>query len=144
MLKILLLGFLLMLPAAAQAAEPAVKAGVARPPSKPAPKPPVAAKRPGSKPVKAAAGAVRQDGKTARPARKTDQAVSADPRMKFLQQFADADDDGDGLLSRQEAERNLPDIGEKFDSADASSDGWLTPEELRSYLQAGRGSEPHG
>lgn len=140
MLKNLLLSFSLLLPVAAHAAEPAVKTGIA----KPASKPPAAAKRTGNRPGRAAADAVRQNSKTARPAKKTGQAASPGLRMKFLQQFADADDDGDGLLSRQEAERNLPVIGEKFDSADASSDGWLTPEELRSYLQISRGSESHG
>ena len=139
MLKQALLSISLLLPAAAGADGAAVKAGMA----KKAPQPPAAAKRAEGKPAGAKSVPVRRNSVAARPA-KTGQAAPANPRMEFLQQFADADDDGDGLLSRREAEKNLPDVAGKFDSADASSDGWLTPEELRSYIQVSRSSEPHG
>lgn len=139
MLKEVLLSVSLLLPVAAGADGAAVKAGIAKKSSKP----PAAAKRAAGNLAGAKSGAVRRNSAAARPA-KTGQAAPANPRMEFLQQFADADEDGDGLLSRWEAERNLPDVAGKFDSADASSDGWLTPEELRSYIQISRSSEPHG
>ncbi len=137
MLKKLLLSVSLLLPAAPHAAEPDAKAGVTK-----TSKAPAASRRTAKKPAGAKAAARKRA--TARPGTATGQAAAPDPRMQFLQRFADADDDADGLLSRKEAERNLPAVGETFDSADASGDGWLTPEELRSFLQIGRSSEPHG
>jgi hypothetical protein len=117
-LRNLLLSCALLLPAVPHAAQPAV--------------------------VAPRSNAAARSAATAAQAASPAQAATPDPRMEFLQQFADADEDGNGLLSRQEAERNLPAVAGKFDIADASSDGWLTPEELRSFLQGGRSSESRG
>jgi len=145
-LRNLLLSCALLLPAVPHAAQPAAKTGIA----KQSPKPSAAAKRNAKKPAGAKAvvaprgNAAARSAATAAQAASPAQAATPDPRMEFLQQFADADEDGNGLLSRQEAERNLPAVAGKFDIADASSDGWLTPEELRSFLQGGRSSESRG
>jgi hypothetical protein len=149
MLRYLLLSLALLLAGGARAAEPAagsVNAGKeqksARPPA--AVKPGTASTRTAApKPAAARRGVHRNKGLQARGTPPGEQAASPGTRMNFLQQFAAADQDGDGLLSRDEAERNDLASGEAFDNADASHDGWLTPEEWRSYLQASHDAAPH-
>ena len=57
---------------------------------------------------------------------------------KFELYFARADTDGDGALSRAEAERGLPRVAKKFDRIDRDGDGRLTREEMRTWLAARR------
>jgi Ca2+-binding EF-hand superfamily protein len=40
------------------------------------------------------------------------------------------DTDGDGRISRAEAQANAPRLAEQFDQLDANNDGFLTPDEL--------------
>jgi Ca2+-binding EF-hand superfamily protein len=56
----------------------------------------------------------------------------------FAERFRRADSDGDGALTRAEAEAALPRLGGKFDRIDADRDGRLTLEELRRYFDARR------
>ena len=57
---------------------------------------------------------------------------------KFELYFARADTDGDGALSRAEAERGLPRVAKKFERIDRDGDGRLTREEIRAWLAARR------
>ena len=53
-----------------------------------------------------------------------------DPMMRFKQ----ADTNGDGMISRDEA-KALPRIAKHFDEIDANHDGQITADELRAYHQ---------
>ena len=44
------------------------------------------------------------------------------------------DTDGDGRISRAEAQANAPRLAEHFDQIDANGDGYITPEELRAAM----------
>jgi len=57
---------------------------------------------------------------------------------KFDQYFVRADSDGDGTLSRAEAERDLPRVAKKFDRIDRDGDGRLTRKEMQAWLAARR------
>lgn len=59
-------------------------------------------------------------------------------RAKFDEFFAKADSDGDGALSRAEAQQGMPRLAGKFDRIDGDHDGRITREEIRAYLQAKR------
>jgi len=56
----------------------------------------------------------------------------------FAEHFRRADADGDGALTRAEAEEALPRLGAKFDRIDANRDERLTADELRRYFDARR------
>lgn len=56
----------------------------------------------------------------------------------FAEHFRRADADGDGGLTRAEAEKALPRLGAKFDRIDANHDARLTWDELRRYFDARR------
>lgn len=60
----------------------------------------------------------------------------ADRQTKAAERFRHADTDGDGAISRAEAEKNAPRLAKKFDLIDANKDGKLTQEELRAYREA--------
>lgn len=65
----------------------------------------------------------------------------------FAEHFRRADTDGDGALTRREAERALPRLAAKFDRIDANRDARLTPDELRRYFddrRAARGKPGEG
>jgi Ca2+-binding EF-hand superfamily protein len=49
------------------------------------------------------------------------------------ERFKAADTDGDGRLSKAEAETGMPRLAARFDDLDADKDGALTPEELASH-----------
>lgn len=57
---------------------------------------------------------------------------------KFQEYFKRADTDGDGALSRAEAERGMPRIARKFDAIDVNRDGKVTQDEMRAWFQARR------
>jgi Ca2+-binding EF-hand superfamily protein len=51
------------------------------------------------------------------------------------ERFKHADIDGDGAISRAEAEKNAPRLAKKFDQIDSNKDGKLTQDELRAYRE---------
>ena len=53
--------------------------------------------------------------------------------------FSKADTDGDGKLSRVEAEKAMPHLAGKFDSIDTDKDGKLSRGELHAWKKAHRG-----
>jgi hypothetical protein len=59
---------------------------------------------------------------------------------RFEAYFHRADSDGDGRLSRAEAEANLPRVAAKFDAIDANHDGFISLEEMRAWLTEKRRS----
>jgi Ca2+-binding EF-hand superfamily protein len=58
-------------------------------------------------------------------------------RMKqhFAEEFKKADTDGDGMLSRAEAEKSMPGLAQHFDQIDANKDGKLTQDEIRASME---------
>ena len=57
------------------------------------------------------------------------------PRGQMLERLKQADTDGNGMLSRDEA-KALPMISKHFDEIDANRDGQITMEELRAFHKA--------
>lgn len=80
--------------------------------------------------------AFRRAGRSERRARGGAQGTQAG--AKFELYFARADTDGDGVLSRAEAERGLPRVAKKFGRIDRDGDGRLTREEMQAWLAARR------
>ena len=56
-------------------------------------------------------------------------------RERFDRWFNAADDNGDGFISRAEAQRNEPLLAERFDSIDTDGDGQLSPREIRRAMR---------
>lgn len=54
-------------------------------------------------------------------------------QAKAAGRFRHADTDGDGAISRAEAEQHVPRLATKFDRIDSDRDGKLTQDELRAY-----------
>jgi Ca2+-binding EF-hand superfamily protein len=54
---------------------------------------------------------------------------------RYLEAFSRADKDGDGKLSKIEAE-NLPAIAQRFDSIDVNKDGFISQTEYLSALKS--------
>ncbi|MFH1045095.1 MAG: calcium sensor EFh [Pseudomonadota bacterium] len=59
-------------------------------------------------------------------------------QAKAAERFRHADADGDGAISRAEAEKHAPRLAQKFDQIDSNKDGKLTQDELRAYREAKR------
>jgi Ca2+-binding EF-hand superfamily protein len=57
-------------------------------------------------------------------------------KARFEEHFKKADTDGDGALSKAEAEKGMPRLARNFDAIDANKDGKITPDEIRAYMQA--------
>lgn len=62
----------------------------------------------------------------------------AEMRQRFDARFKAADKDGDGALSKQEAQAGMPRLAERFDKLDGNRDGKLTQQELASGMQKAR------
>ncbi|WP_420472943.1 EF-hand domain-containing protein [Noviherbaspirillum sp. ST9] len=61
----------------------------------------------------------------------------SNPVSKFSEQFKAADKDGDGALTRSEAQSaNLTRVVEHFDRLDVNHDGKVTREEIRTLVRA--------
>jgi hypothetical protein len=63
-------------------------------------------------------------------------------RAQMAQQMAEhfkaADKDGDGALTRAEAEAGLPRLAKRFDDIDTAKTGKITLEQIRSFMQKQR------
>lgn len=59
-------------------------------------------------------------------------------QAKAAERFRHADTDGDGAISRAEAEKHAPRLAKKYEQIDSNKDGKLTQEELRVYREAKR------
>jgi Ca2+-binding EF-hand superfamily protein len=57
-------------------------------------------------------------------------------KKRFEEQFKKADTDGDGALSRAEVEKAMPRMARDFDAIDGNKDGKVTPDEIRTHMQA--------
>jgi Ca2+-binding EF-hand superfamily protein len=77
-----------------------------------------------------------KDGKLSKDELKAHFAAShAKAHEKFEAKFKAADKDGDGTLSKEEAQAaKMPHIVKNFDAIDANKDGKVTPEELRAFM----------
>jgi len=51
-------------------------------------------------------------------------------RAKAEQRWKDADKDGDGALSREEAQASMPRLAERFDKFDSNGDGKIARDEM--------------
>ena len=59
---------------------------------------------------------------------------------KMHERFKAADKNGDGKISREEANASMPRIAKNFDAIDADKDGFVTKEELRAFHEKNRGN----
>ena len=66
----------------------------------------------------------------------------AEMAAKFAERFKAADKDGDGTLTRAEAEAGMPRLAKHFDQIDSTKTGRITQEQVRSFMTEQRGK--HG
>ncbi len=79
------------------------------------------------------------------------EACKADPekcrkehQARAADHFKKSDADGNGSLSRAEAEKDMPRLARHFDMIDANKDGQLSPEELSAARKAHQGAKAPG
>ena len=71
-------------------------------------------------------------------------------KVRFAEHFKKADADGDGALSKAEAEKSMPRLAQHFDEIDANHDGKITQDEIKASMEKHRAerkqhhSEPGG
>jgi len=56
--------------------------------------------------------------------------------QRFDAKFKAADKDGDGALTKEEAQAGMPRLAKNFDQVDANHDGKVTEDEIRAYMKA--------
>jgi len=70
------------------------------------------------------------------------QAPAGAPRgeraQKMLEHLKAADTNGDGMISREEANASLPGIARNFDAIDTNKDSFITREEMRAFQEGER------
>ena len=64
------------------------------------------------------------------------QQCQAERQARIKERFKRADADGDGVLSRAEAEKGMPRLARYFDQLDANHDGFVTLEEIEAARKA--------
>ena len=76
-------------------------------------------------------------------ARETRHGMHGDMKEKMEQRFNEADTNGDGQLSLDEAQAKMPRLAEHFSALDTDKNGQLSKEEIRSGApHHGKGAEP--
>ena len=60
---------------------------------------------------------------------------------KMHEHFKNADKNGDGKISREEANASMPRIAKHFDAIDTDKDGQVTKDELRAFHERKRASK---
>jgi len=68
----------------------------------------------------------------------------AEMKAKFEEHYKKADANGDGALSRAEAEQGMPRLAKRFDTLDANKDGVVTRDELEAAMQKRHGDGKRG
>ncbi len=63
----------------------------------------------------------------------------AELQARSQERFKQADVNGDGRISREEAEKGMPGVARRFDQIDANKDGVVTLEELQAARKARAG-----
>ncbi|MBL8515093.1 MAG: EF-hand domain-containing protein [Betaproteobacteria bacterium] len=63
-----------------------------------------------------------------------------DRAQKVQERLKAADKDGDGKISKAEADTSLPRIAKQFGDIDTNKDGFVTKEELRAWHQKNGGA----
>ena len=72
------------------------------------------------------------------------EAQKGDRAQKMHERLKAADTNGDGKISREEANASLPHIAKNFDAIDANNDGFITIDELRAFHEkSGRAHKMH-
>ena len=66
-------------------------------------------------------------------------AASPGTDARLSAQFKQADVDRNGMLSRAEAERGVPQLAKHFDAIDANRDGQISAEEIRAWRRSAKG-----
>lgn len=69
------------------------------------------------------------------------EAMRTEMRAKAHERLKAADTDGDGSLSRVEAEASMPGLVAKFDQMDADKNGKISPDEMHGFRMAGKKHE---
>lgn len=57
-------------------------------------------------------------------------------KAAFAEKFKQADADGDGKLTRQEAEAGMPEVAKNFDKIDTKKRGYVTQKQIGAYFVA--------
>jgi hypothetical protein len=72
-----------------------------------------------------------------------DEPRGAQFKEQLAARFAKADVNGDGHLTREEAQQGMPRIYQHFDEIDASKNGYLTLQDIQAFMMA-RAAAKHG
>ena len=70
------------------------------------------------------------------------QAHRAEARARADERWKSADTNGDGAISREEAQASMPRMAENFDKLDANSDGKIERSEMHQARKQWRGGRP--
>jgi Ca2+-binding EF-hand superfamily protein len=68
--------------------------------------------------------------------------AKGDRAQKMHERLKAADKNGDGKISREEANASLPRLAKNFDAIDTNKDGFITKEEMRAFHEKNGGRKP--